>query len=142
MSAITLPGNKVSRQSNDYALGCARLRLFFGSFARLKRAGLVEEHPVADEIVGFREMIIEPPRFPVRVPRMPIEPRPALSAAELQQVFDQRASDASPSEVGVDEESQVAAQVDRPGPCAGRNRDLGPDRPRFRDAPEERRSQR
>src|SRR6478672_2366504 len=68
-----LPGNKVSRQSNEYAVGCSRTWFFWAALPARMR-GLVEEHAVADEVVRYRESIVQPPRLFVRAPRMPIEP--------------------------------------------------------------------
>ena len=69
-----------------------------------KPEGLFESYTVANEIVRYREAIIEPPCLAVRLARMPIESRPALVAAKLELILDQRASDALSAKVWGDEQ--------------------------------------
>ena len=69
-----------------------------------KPEGLFESYTVANEIVRYREAIIEPPRLAVRLARTPIESRLALVAAKLELILDQRASDALSAKVWGDEQ--------------------------------------
>ena len=63
-----------------------------------------QDHAVADEIVGCRKLIVEPAALRGSISRMPIKSRPALLAAELELILDQRAGNAPPPQLGSDEE--------------------------------------
>ena len=90
---------------------------------------LVEDQAVADEVVRYRELVVEAPGCLVSLPRVPVETRPATRLCPREQVLNEGAANAMASCLGRDEQIfKIADRGQRLCTCmenrVGKTRDL------------------
>ena len=66
---------------------------------------LIEGEAVADEIVSYRELVVEAAGRRVSFPRVPVETRPVALLRQREQVLDQRPPNAMASRFGATKRS-------------------------------------